>query len=111
MNDQNNRSASGTSIQKAPPSRDSQDYSPRMGPLTTPLSLRGWPVWAIYFLALLGLIYIFNPTAGIIEFIPDNFPIVGNLDEGVAFLMVWAGLVEFFEGRKYHQQDGEDGPD
>jgi len=72
-----------------------------LGVLTTPLSLRGVPVWAIYILAALGLVYILNPGAGVIEFIPDNLPIVGNLDEGAAFLLIWYALVEFFEGRKY----------
>lgn len=71
-----------------------------LGPLTTPLSLRGWPTWLVYLMAFIGLVYIFNPTAGLLEIIPDNFPIVGNLDDGVAFLLVWTGLVEFFEGRK-----------
>ena len=74
-----------------------------LGGLVTPLSLRGVPVWAIYLLAALGVVYILNPTAGVIEFIPDNLPIVGNLDEGVAFLMIWYALVEFFEGRKYRK--------
>jgi len=54
--------------------------------------------------AALGLIYILNPTLGILEFLPDNLPIVGNLDEGAAFMMIWYGLVEFFEGRKYRPQ-------
>ncbi|MDX9865750.1 MAG: DUF1232 domain-containing protein [Anaerolineaceae bacterium] len=65
-----------------------------------PLSESGFPTWSVYVLAVLGLIYILNPTMGLIEFLPDNLPIVGNLDEGVAFMMLWAGLVEFFEGRK-----------
>ncbi len=30
---------------------------------------------------LLSGIYILNPTAGVWEIIPDNLPIVGNLDE------------------------------
>ena len=37
--------------------------------------------------AILGgiaLIYLINPTAGVIELIPDNIPIVGNLDEFAA---------------------------
>jgi uncharacterized membrane protein YkvA (DUF1232 family) len=69
--------------------------------LTTPLSLRGWPKWLVYLVAALGLVYILNPTAGLLELLPDNLPIVGNLDEGAAFMMIWYGLVEFFEGRKY----------
>ncbi len=35
-------------------------------------------------IAVLCAIYIFNPTAGFIEFIPDNLPIIGNLDEASA---------------------------
>jgi hypothetical protein len=71
-----------------------------LGVLTTPLSWRGLPVWAVYLFALVGTIYILNPTAGFLELVPDNLPLVGNLDEGAAFMMVWYGLVEFFEGRK-----------
>jgi hypothetical protein len=33
--------------------------------------------------------------------IPDMLPIIGNLDEGVASVLVWYGLVELFDGRKY----------
>jgi hypothetical protein len=39
------------------------------------------------FAAVAGL-YLINPTAGILEFIPDNFPLVGNLDEAAATLIV-----------------------
>jgi uncharacterized membrane protein YkvA (DUF1232 family) len=80
-----------------------EDATDKLGALTTPLSLRGVPVWAIYILAALGLVYILNPGAGFIELIPDNLPIVGNLDEGAAFLLIWYALVEFFEGRKYRE--------
>ncbi len=66
---------------------------------TTPLSLRGWPTWLVYSLAVLGLIYVLNPTLGILEFIPDNLPLVGNLDEGAAFLLMWFGVLEFFKGK------------
>jgi len=67
--------------------------------MTKPLSLRGISPWAVYLMALFGLIYILNPTAGLIEFIPDNLPVIGNIDEGVATMLIWYGLVEFFEGR------------
>jgi uncharacterized membrane protein YkvA (DUF1232 family) len=30
------------------------------------------------------LIYLLNPGLGIFELIPDNLPVVGNLDEGAA---------------------------
>lgn len=69
--------------------------------LLKPLSQRGIPPWVTYFTAFLGLIYILNPGAGFIEIIPDMIPFIGNLDEGAAFLLLWYGLVEYFEGRKY----------
>ncbi len=41
---------------------------------------------------LASLIYLINPTAGIIEIIPDNLPIIGNLDEGTAAAVLLAAL-------------------
>jgi len=67
--------------------------------LTVPLSKRGIPVWTVYISALLSVVYILNPTAGFIEFLPDNIPLIGNLDEGAATIAIWYGLVEFFEVR------------
>lgn len=78
---------------------EKRDLSERLGMMLTPLSMRGVPIWLIYLAALLGLVYILNPTAGVIEILPDNLPLVGNLDEGVAFALLWYGLVELFEGR------------
>jgi hypothetical protein len=78
-----------------------RDDRERLGALLTPLSLRGVPVWMVYLAAFLGLIYILNPTAGVIELLPDNLPLIGNLDEGAAFALLWYGLVEFFEARKF----------
>lgn len=77
-----------------------RESAPRTGGLTTPLSARGWPTWVIYLMAGLGLAYIINPGMGIFELLPDNLPIIGNLDEGASFLMLWYGLVELVEGRK-----------
>lgn len=37
---------------------------------------------------VLAGIYLGNPGAGIIELIPDNIPIAGNLDELVASLVI-----------------------
>ncbi len=39
-----------------------------------------------------GAIYLLNPTAGIIELLPDTLPIVGNLDEVGATALVFWGL-------------------
>jgi uncharacterized membrane protein YkvA (DUF1232 family) len=38
--------------------------------------------------AAVAIIYIGNPGAGFIELIPDNFPIIGNLDEAGAVLIL-----------------------
>jgi len=46
----------------------------------------------VAFSGLAGLLYLINPTAGIFELIPDNLPIVGNLDEAAACALVLAAL-------------------
>lgn len=40
-------------------------------------------------------LYLINPTMGIFELIPDNLPIIGNLDEGVATTLLLSGLSYF----------------
>lgn len=50
------------------------------------------PAWLVLLLAVIGMIYLLNPTGGLIEIIPDNIPLVGNLDEGVAAVLVWKGI-------------------
>lgn len=45
--------------------------------------------------AIIGVIYLINPTAGIIEIIPDNIPYIGNLDEVGAVLLILACLRRF----------------
>ena len=76
--------------------------------VTLPPSLRGVPVWLTYLAALLGVVYMLNPGLGIFEVIPDNMPLVGNLDEGVAFTLIWYGLVEIFQGRKYRRAEDDE---
>jgi len=46
----------------------------------------GW-VFSLIF-GIIGAIYLLNPTAGILELIPDNLPVIGNLDEAAATLLV-----------------------
>ncbi|MEA3327617.1 MAG: DUF1232 domain-containing protein [Chloroflexota bacterium] len=69
--------------------------------LSEPLSKYGWPTWLVYALAVIGIIYILNPTSGFLELIPDNLPLIGNIDEGAAVMLILAGIVEALEGRKY----------
>lgn len=85
------------------PDRRSEGDTPdsdRLRFFTTPLSKRGLPVWLVYLLTLLGVIYLLNPTLGVFELVPDNLPFIGNLDEGAAVLLIWFGLVEFLSGKK-----------
>jgi uncharacterized membrane protein YkvA (DUF1232 family) len=43
----------------------------------------------------LGVIYLLNPGAGFLELIPDNIPLIGNLDEAAATTLVLWGLQAF----------------
>ena len=65
-----------------------------------PLSSRGVPRWLVFALAVFGLIYVLNPTMGVFELLPDNLPIIGNLDEGLAYLLLMYGIIELVEGKK-----------
>lgn len=84
---------------------ESEKLSGFVKALSEPLSKYGWPVWLVYALAIFGLIYLLNPTFGVFEFIPDNLPFIGNLDESVAFMLVLAGIVEALEGKKYRKKE------
>ena len=46
-------------------------------------------------MGLLSIIYLLNPTAGIFEILPDNLPIVGNLDEAAAVALLLSVLRYF----------------
>jgi len=43
----------------------------------------------------LSAIYLVNPTFGVFELIPDNLPLIGNLDEAGAVVLLLAGLRYF----------------
>lgn len=68
----------------------------------------------VFVVGLLSLLYLTNPTAGVIELIPDNFPLLGNLDEAAATTMLIAALAYFgidvtklFSGRKEEKPEGK----
>jgi uncharacterized membrane protein YkvA (DUF1232 family) len=44
---------------------------------------------------LFAVLYLINPGAGFFEFIPDNLPIIGNLDEAMAVLIIISVLQHF----------------
>lgn len=46
----------------------------------------------IIVVAIIATIYLINPTFGYIELIPDNFPIIGNLDEAGAVTILISTL-------------------
>lgn len=50
------------------------------------------------FAALIGVlsaVYLINPTFGFFELIPDNLPIVGNIDEATATALLLSSLAYF----------------
>jgi len=49
----------------------------------------------VIILGILSMLYILNPGAGIFEFIPDNIPVLGNLDEATA-VMVFLACLRYF---------------
>ena len=49
----------------------------------------------VFCLGLLATIYILNPTAGFFEIIPDNLPLIGNLDEAAAVALLLMCLSYF----------------
>jgi uncharacterized membrane protein YkvA (DUF1232 family) len=92
-----------------PETTDNQDRKKRelstfVRALSEPLSKHGWPSWLVYIFGVIGVIYILNPTLGVLEFIPDNLPVIGNLDESVAVMLILAGIVEALEGKKYRKE-------
>jgi uncharacterized membrane protein YkvA (DUF1232 family) len=49
----------------------------------------------VFCIGLFSLLYILNPTAGVFEIIPDNLPLVGNLDEATAVALLLMCLKYF----------------
>jgi hypothetical protein len=46
----------------------------------------------VFGLAGIAVLYLLNPTAGFLELIPDNFPLIGNMDEAAATLIILNAL-------------------
>jgi hypothetical protein len=49
----------------------------------------------VFLVGILSLVYLINPGMGILELIPDNLPIIGNLDEAGAAVLLIAALKYF----------------
>lgn len=56
-------------------------------------------------------VYLINPTAGFVELIPDNIPIIGNLDEAMAtaVLLACARYFGFDISKFFGRKDDEKG--
>ena len=50
---------------------------------------------SIFCLGVFSLLYLLNPGAGVFELIPDNLPLIGNLDEAAAVALLLACLRYF----------------
>lgn len=51
-----------------------------------------------FFMLTVGIaaaVYLENPTLGVVELFPDNLPFIGNLDEGLATLLLINSLAYF----------------
>lgn len=46
-------------------------------------------------IGILSFLYLLNPGAGILDIIPDNFPLIGNLDEATATFLLLSSLAYF----------------
>lgn len=44
---------------------------------------------------VVAVVYLLNPDAGLIELIPDNIPLIGNLDEVAATILLFRVLGYF----------------
>ena len=65
-----------------------------------PNQSKQWPPFLIYLTGAVGFVYLLNPSAGLLELIPDNLPLVGNLDEGAAALLIWNAISQIRSLRK-----------
>jgi len=50
---------------------------------------------SVVFIGILSFLYLINPGLGIFEFIPDNVPFIGNLDEASATFLLLSTLAYF----------------
>jgi len=55
------------------------------------LAQPGWARAALWTFVVLGGIYILNPTFGV-DLLPDNMPILGNLDEAAVLVLMMGAL-------------------
>ena len=44
--------------------------------------------FAVFCMGVISFLYLLNVGVGVIELIPDNIPLIGNLDEGAAAILL-----------------------
>ena len=49
---------------------------------------------------ILSVLYILNPGFGVFDIIPDNLPIIGNLDEGAAAYVI-ISVIAYLRGKDF----------
>jgi len=60
-------------------------------------------------IGILSALYLINPTAGFFELIPDNIPMVGNIDEATATTLLLASLSYFgIDLTKFFKREHQD---
>ena len=57
-------------------------------------------------IGMISVLYLINPGAGIVEVIPDNFPLIGNLDEAAATVLLINCLADL--RHLFHRKQPED---
>lgn len=63
----------------------------------------------VFCLGILSALYLLNIGAGVIELIPDNIPIIGNLDEAAATVILLNCLAYFgLDLRRLFHRSGKD---
>lgn len=53
----------------------------------------GWARAVAWATIIAGSVYLINPTAGIFELLPDNLPVVGNLDEAAVLFLMYSAML------------------
>lgn len=66
---------------------------------------KGTGLWMIL-VGILSFLYLLNPTFGFFELIPDNTPVIGNLDEAAATAIL-IGAISYFRKRKKTKTEPE----
>jgi len=69
--------------------------SPNPPPLRTPASRSPLKNLAMLGMGAFSLLYLANPGAGIFEFLPDNIPGIGHVDEALAAMLFLRALAYF----------------